>query len=110
MIDKDIIELLVSFELEEANEKRPLFRIPHEAYAVLLEEVEEMEDEVRAISDHMEIMWDYVKSDKDIEDRAVVIYKRAIRTIQEAVQVAAMCQKIKVSDIYGRKQNEQEES
>lgn len=110
MIDKKFIEVLIEKELTEANLKNPLFRIPHEAYAVLLEEVEEMEDEVRKISDQMEIMWDYVKGDQNIENRAVVIYNRAISVIQEAVQVAAVCKKIKQSDIYGRKQNEQEES
>ena len=44
--EKEITELILS-ELEEANKKFPPFKSLHEAYAVILEEMDEFWDEVK---------------------------------------------------------------
>ena len=68
------IELVVK-ELNTANEKFPLFNSPHEGYAVLLEEVDEL--------------WDEIKGDK------APLAK--VRQKEEAIQVAAMALKFLIS-------------
>lgn len=100
MIEREKIHELVVQELDEANKKYPLFHSPHEAYAVLLEEVGEMGDDVCVITDHMRAMWDCVKNDNEIEYWADRIHRQAIYAIQELIQVAAMCEKIKKSKLY----------
>lgn len=100
MTEQGRIEELVVQELDRANKKYPLFHSPHEAYAVLSEEVEEMVDDVNVIIDHMNATWDCVKDDKEIEYWTDRIYKQAIYAIQEGIQVAAMCEKIKKSKLY----------
>ena len=44
-----MIEKLINDELRAANKKFPLFSSWHEAYAVILEEVEEAGEEVNAM-------------------------------------------------------------
>ncbi len=64
---------LVKSEIEQANKKFPMFDNPHYGYAVLLEEVDEL--------------WDEIKSKK----------KSAFRMQEEAIQVAAMAIKFLMS-------------
>ena len=100
MIERERIEKLVAQELEDANRTYPLFHSPHEAYAVLLEEVEELEYEANWVKGLLDVMWREVKADEDILQTANDIHKRAIMLVQEAIQVAAMCDKIKQSNLY----------
>ena len=99
MTDRDHIEKLVKMELEEANETYPLFHSAHEAYAVLLEEVEELIEDVEDIKSRMNIMWIDIKGDWGITHDADALRNKAIHAIQEAIQVAAMCDKMKLSNI-----------
>lgn len=99
MTDRERIEELIEDELVEANLKYPLFRNPHEAYAVLAEECDELEDEIEHIRKLMDSMWMAVKYNKDIEEEAKIIRDRAIFAVQEAIQVAAMCDKVKQSNL-----------
>lgn len=46
-LDFDTIVKLVKEELERANEKFPMFYSKHHGYAVILEELEEMWDEIK---------------------------------------------------------------
>lgn len=100
MTEQGRIEELVVQELDEANKKYSLFHSPHEAYAVLKEEVDKVEYEVEHMKASMKLLWVEVRKDKNIEKRANEIYKHAIYTAQEAIQVAAMCLKIKKSKLY----------
>lgn len=93
MTDKKDIEILVNAELARALEKYPLFSSPHEAYAVLLEECDELELEVQAIRNHMEGAWGKVKTDADISNHITAIYRNALYAAAEAIQVAAVCKK-----------------
>ena len=44
MTDKKIIHNLIEEEMAEANKLHPLFASPHEAWAVIREEIEELHD------------------------------------------------------------------
>lgn len=100
MTERETIEKLVELELDEANKTYPLFHSPHEAYAVLKEEVEELEYEANWVTGLLDVMWREVKADEDILQTANDIHKRAVMLVQEAIQVAAMCEKIKQSNLY----------
>jgi archaellum component FlaC len=99
---KDKIEQLVQEELEKATEKFKPFNSPHEGYAVILEEFEELEDEMRNIKRDLNNLWDSIKDD----DRSyqpldtMEIYNDSIKAIQEAIQVAAMAKRY-LKDICG---------
>ena len=96
MISRNIIEELAAEELVDANTKHdPKFNSPHEAYAVLKEEVEEMEVEVDLCKDRLHMLWDCVKNDDDQNAEHNLNYIRAYATkaAQEAIQVVAMCDK-----------------
>jgi NTP pyrophosphatase (non-canonical NTP hydrolase) len=69
---------LVAQEYKAANEKFPGFNSPHEGYAVLLEEVEEL--------------WEEIKNNKSPMS--------AMRQKDEAIQVAAMAIKFLTSCCY----------
>ncbi len=99
MTDRKIIEELVQQELKEANEKHPLFHSPHEAYAVIKEELEELIDEVKSVCATSDNIWGLVKNDIPImcELRAMKTY--AEFAAAEAIQVAAMCQKAIESEV-----------
>lgn len=100
MTEQGRIEELVVQELDEANKRYPLFHSPHEAYAVLKEEIDEVEYEVECQKAWMKSMWGDVKCNRNIDEVASNIYKHAIHTAQEAIQVAAMCLKTKKSNLY----------
>lgn len=99
MTDKKEIEKLIAAELAEANEKYPLFHSPHEAFAVLLEECDELEDATTAIKHNIEDMWERVKADGGTNNIRESIRYWAIDAAREAIQVAAMCDKMKQSHI-----------
>ena len=100
MIEREKIYELVAQELEDANRTYPLFHSPHEAYAVLLEEVEEVDYEVGCVKNLLYSMWMKVKNDMNIEDSADEIYAQAVNGIRELIQVCAMTEKIKQSNLY----------
>ena len=100
MIAREKIYELIADELKDANEKYPLFHSPHEAYAVLKEEVDELDHELEKIKNLTESLWVAVKCDRNIENYADRIYAYAVMTVQEAIQVAAMTEKIKQSELY----------
>lgn len=94
-VRKDIEEL-VQKELDSANSMFPLFRSPHEGYAVILEELEEAEQEIKNARMYLDSAWHNIKHNRQdaITDRIVGELKHsAIKTAIEAVQVAAMAQK-----------------
>ena len=72
------------------------FNSNHEAYAVLLEEVEELEKELDYIKNHLAMIWDYVKVDDEqgIKSNARIISLDVVNLMAEAAQVAAVCRKI----------------
>lgn len=98
-IIKSDVEKLVAKELDLANENNPAFHSPHEGYGVLLEEVEELQDEVKTVTQEVATWWSVVKhNDVSINDFILDgIEKYAVNAACEAVQVAAMCRKYRES-------------
>lgn len=97
-----MIEKLINDELRAANKKFPLFSSWHEAYAVILEEVEEAQEEVAIMSEiELESLWSSIRSKTSNEaDRFMkigIIRGCAVRAIEELIQVAAMCDKAVIS-------------
>ena len=96
MISRNIIEELAAEELVDANTKHePNFNSPHEAYAVLKEELEEAEHEMRQCMERLGMMWLCVKNDDVVQTEKNLEYIKAYATslVQEGIQVVAMCDK-----------------
>lgn len=68
---------------------------PHEAYAVIKEELEEAQDEIEIVEDKLDEFWKAAKRDfyYGCKMNADVIYKRAMAAACEMIQVAAMAHK-----------------
>lgn len=94
VIDK--IPALVAEELAAANAVHSFFHSPHEGYAVLLEEVEEVKEELRCVEDNLMRLWGRVRADdfKSIPGWARYLENAAMQLAAEAIQVAAMARKL----------------
>ena len=87
---------LVAVELESANRQFPQFHSPHEGWAVMLEEYKELEEECENIHKEMvEMFSDIRMNDNCYADHALSILLRAVYAACEAIQVAAMAQKLR---------------
>lgn len=94
MINRKEIERLIAMELEDANKKHhPLFASDHESYAVIKEELEETEAELKHLFLYLSSVWHQVKNDTKPTRDYCGMKCAAIRMIQEGIQVAAMCEK-----------------
>ena len=93
MTDNKIIHNLIEEELAEANKIHPLFQSPHEAYAVMLEELEEVKEELHACEKALAVTWGRVKSDLGVADLMYILNGHAVYLVQESIQLAAMAQK-----------------
>lgn len=93
MTSIDKIEELVQQELTEANAEHPQFHSDHEAWAVIAEECEECGEEAEMMGHHLQKMWFAVKINEDCRVELKLLKHRAMSIIQEAIQVAAMCEK-----------------
>jgi hypothetical protein len=93
-----MIEDLIIVELAYANEKHgEKFHSPHECYAVIKEEVEEVEEEFKQIKIKLECMWGFIKEDETdscgMQYEMEYMKDATINLIKEAIQVAAMIEK-----------------
>jgi hypothetical protein len=94
------VEKLAAEELERANKKFPLFHSTHEGYAVILEEVQETQYELKWVNEILDGMWEDIKNnfpDNEIYPYLEAIKSHAIYLAAEAIQVAAMAQKFQDS-------------
>lgn len=95
---KSDVQQLVQKELNSANEKFPLFNSPHEGYAVIKEEVDECEAEMRIISETiLPEVWEKIKGNDKAFDLVRMVKDTAEKLAVEAIQVAAMCDKYNMS-------------
>ena len=97
-----MIEKLINEELQNANKKFPLFSSWHEAYAVILEEVEEADEQTSVMCTlYLDRLWQDIRAKASTEaDRFEdigIVRGHAVRAIEELIQVAAMCDKAVMS-------------
>ncbi|MBU3155161.1 hypothetical protein [Clostridium estertheticum] len=99
MIDEGLrkaVETLSWEELQRASKIHPQFVDMHHGYAVIKEETEECEEALEVVNDHMDSLWYQVRNDnlEEFKIEAEVIRKYAIELSLEAIQVAAVAQKL----------------
>ena len=88
------IDKAVAYELQNSvKEHGAFYASEHEAYAVLLEEVEEVEEEAECIKIWLESVWKCIKGNQDLGIRVNEIKEHALDLAKEAVQVAAVCER-----------------
>ena len=91
----EAIELAVNFEHNKiTTDHGEVYASKHEAYAVLLEEKEEAEDELECMKVWLESTWKTIRN--NTSDTLLSVNKvkeHAILLIQEAVQCAAVCER-----------------
>lgn len=92
---KETIEFLISRQLSSANEKFPPFNSRHEAWAVIHEEIEELDNELADTKRGLFHYWTAIKKNADT-DILIHVYNSLICALNELSQVAAMVQKAMV--------------
>lgn len=91
-VSEDVAKL-VEKELESANERFPQFHSPHEGWAVIREEYDELEEEVHQLDREVNCdLWRSVTRN-ETADNLEEVKRRAIAAACEAIQVTAMAQK-----------------
>lgn len=97
---KDDIPKLVDKELTAANKVFPPFVSVHEAYAVIKEEKEELEEAAEGVNRYHELMWSQIRNNRpsdEIEHTLVGLRGKAMEAAIEAIQTAAMADKALMS-------------
>lgn len=87
------IHHLVEKELAAANERFPQFHSAHEGYAVILEEMDELQDAVYGAKIELDCVWIRIKRNRTVAPNVKEVMGSAINAACEAIQVAAMCRK-----------------
>lgn len=105
------LDPVIDAELDRAQwEKGKTFASPHEGYAVIKEELDEMSDEAIRMWDILEEVWTSVKNDIDVPgDMLFAMRSAANRAAAEAVQVSAMCEKFLISKYSWRTKNKEDD-
>ena len=100
----DHIRMAIEAEGEKARKEHgAFFSSHHEAWAVLMEEMEEMCDETERLIIGVDELWLKVKLNGDPELTLVRMKSVANRLIQESIQVAAMIDKYsRTNDLFNR--------
>ena len=103
---KEDVEKLVQKELESADQKFPVFHSDYEGAAVICEEIEEAEHELKEMQFEFKEMWRSIKLNTGGTAFCDAVLKRSLNLACEAIQVAAMAQKF----IDSQKEREQNEN
>lgn len=90
---KEDVEKLVQKELESANQKFPVFHSDYEGVAVICEEIEEAEHELKEMQFEFKEMWRSIKLNAGGTAFCDAVLKRSLNLACEAIQVATMAQK-----------------
>lgn len=91
---KSPIEEAIRHELDVAKSKHgETFHSVHEAYAVLLEEIQETDEEMQRVKEYADAAWLRVRTDGPPEIWVERMQKHAKQMAMEAAQVAAVCRK-----------------
>lgn len=96
----DHVNTLVGVELDRANKvHEPFFNSYHEAYAVILEEIEETADEWEKMCSSIESAWCEIKADappEEIDNWLETAEHFATTAAAEMIQTAAMARKARM--------------
>lgn len=95
-VEKEVNELVFK-ELNNANEKFPLFSSPHHGYAVIKEEIEEVMDGMNVMLEVFANAWLGIKKNEPVFEQVRAVKEVAKHIAVEAIQVAAMCDKYNMS-------------
>lgn len=89
------LSVMARDELERANHEFPPFASDHEGYAVILEELDEMNEEVEAARRTLACIWRAVKTNTagDAKNMLLAAKGAFLQAAAEAIQAAAMCDK-----------------
>lgn len=87
------VRQLVDVELAAANERFPQFHSQHEGWAIIKEEVDELEEALIYTKLTLNDLWEEIKRDRKAKSAVQDVFANAINAACEAIQVAAMCQK-----------------
>ena len=90
---KEDVEKLVQKELESANQKFPVFHSDYEGAAVICEEIEKAEHELKEMQFEFKEMWRSIKLNAGGTAFCDAVLKRSLNLACEAIQVATMAQK-----------------
>lgn len=93
---KMYIDAAIEKEKNSAIENHGFFNSDHEFWAVLQEEIEELQEEVKSpeISFRMKCAWECIRKDKEVGINEIIwINEMALNVAYEAVQVAAVISK-----------------
>ena len=86
---------LMAEELKAANKENPPFHSMHEGWAVLKEEVEETSEACKRMAGTLEYIWGDIRKNNPPEALITTNLRDwAYQTAAEAIQVAAMAQKL----------------
>ena len=96
---KELITQACKAELSNAKSYGEFYNSPHEAYAILKEEVEETTDNLKSVIRLLNTIWQNIKDNDDEELVANILTLKsyALLTVFEAVQVCAVSEKFKES-------------
>lgn len=93
---QQLTQSLIVFELERAREKFPKpTNSTHEGFAVLKEEIDELDEEIDLLRVMNDVLWKQVRNDdlakqkETLDEMKKVLY----RLLKEAIQVGAMIEK-----------------
>lgn len=99
VVNNKEINYLIEKELTNAL-KYGKFHSYHEFYAVIKEEIEESNDEIKRINEHMDLLWTGIKCDDEEKANESVnnIEMYARSAIKELIQVLAVIKKQKTQE------------
>ena len=92
----EAIQQAVCYELQNIVKNHgAVYASEHEAYAVLLEEVEEAKDSYKCMRIWLKSIWKHIKNNENqgMESCVKIMKKHALELIEEAVQCAAVCER-----------------
>lgn len=100
IVCKDEIKDAIEQQLVEANKSHPSFASLHEAYAVILEELEEVEEQFELCRTQIKLAWERIKQDKTTPALITIrsLEHSAKHLAEEACQVSAMAIKAQQSE------------
>lgn len=90
----EALELAINFEFNKITaDHGEVYASEHEAYAVLLEEVEEAREAYKCMKIWLKAAWRNIKANENNQLVIEKIKEEAIELIKESVQCAAVCER-----------------